>query len=526
MRKILFSICVILTSCQSLKKHNDTVTKLHTIEALHEDVDKAYKQLKKIHPRLYQYISKENLDFKFDSLKKTIKKPINSRTFYEKLAPVVRAVRQGHISVRQPHKRLTKTQRKYYKEKKFELSKLSFESVENKIWVKRTTGKDSTLVGAEVLKMGEESATKLVDKYNGLIASDGYNTTLYNSFVGSRFLSFYFRDKGFVDSLKVTFKNKDSVFSKVFRRVDKKKKDKDSLSIKSDSLKVKRLTKAEKKQKKLEHKKKRKDNSKYGYIYSEKLYTRNFSLKGKDSTIAYMKIRGFTRGNYKNFYRESFETIDSLGIKNLIIDLRDNGGGRLAEINNLYAYLTDTDYVFINDSEVNSRIPFLKSFMSNTTPGGFKFLAALISPAIVTHNLLKTKKKNGKLYYKFKYSKLQESNPLNFKGKIYVLINGNSFSASSILSTHLKANKRAIFVGEETGGAYNGTVAGIFKGYKLPNSKVLINMGMMQIDAPQKTNPDGYGVKADVVMKPTHQDRLNNIDAELEWIINDIEGKN
>ncbi len=526
MRKFLFCICIIFTSCTSVKKHNETVSKLHSVEALHEDVDKAYKQLKRIHPRLYQYVSKETLDFKFDSLKKTIQKPETSKVFYERLAPVVRAVRQGHISVRQPHKRLTKEQRKYYKEKKFELSELDFESLDNKIWVKRTIGKDSTLIGCEVLKMGEEPVNELVNKYNNLIASDGYNTTLYHSFVGSRFLSFYYKDKGFIDSLKVTFKNKDSIFSKLFRRIDKKTKSKDSLTSKADTLKVKRLTKLEKKEKKIAAKQKKKNNTKYGYIHSAKLYTRHFSLKGKDSSIAYMKIRGFSRGSYKDFYRESFEKIDSLKIKSLIIDLRDNGGGRLSEINNLYSYLIDKDYVFINDSEVNSRIPFLKSFMSNTTPGGVKIFVGLLSPAIIAHNLIKIKKKDGKLYYKFRYSKLQEPSPLNYKGKIYVLINGNSFSASSILSTHLKANKRATFIGEETGGAYNGTVAGIFKGYKLPNSKVRINMGMMQIDAPQKVAPDGYGVKADIIMKPTRQDRIDNVDAELNWIIKDIEGKN
>ncbi len=526
MRKLLFCVYIILTSCTSVKKHNVIVSKLHSIETLHEDVNKAYKQLKRNHPRLYQYTSKIALDFKFDSLKRAINKRLTSKAFYEKLAPVIREVKQGHISVSPPHKRLTKAQRKFYKEKKFELNKLDFESVEDKIWVKRSLGNDSTLVGCQVLKIGEEQVDKLVKKYNNLIATDGYNTTLYHSFVGSRFLNFYYKDKGFVDSLNITFKAKDSVFSRMFRRIEKEKKQKDSFLIKRVNKKHKRLSKLQKKEKKIEAKKERKDNKKYGYIHSKKLYTRHFSLKGKDSSIAYMRIRGFTRGPYKDFYKESFEKVESLKIKNLIIDLRDNGGGRLSEINNLYSYLTNKDFIFINESEVNSRIPLLKMLMTNTTPSIVKVIAGVLSPVIAVHNLIKTKKRNGKLYYKFRYSKLQKPNPLNFKGKIYVLINGNSFSASSILSTHLKANKRATFVGEETGGAYNGTVAGIFKKYELPNTKVKISMGMMQIDAPQKITPDGYGVKADIIMKPTRQDRLNDIDAELNWVIKDIESKN
>ena len=53
-------------SCGSIKSYNTAVTQLHDIENLRKDVDKAYLQLQRHHPRLYQYTSKEKLDFKFD----------------------------------------------------------------------------------------------------------------------------------------------------------------------------------------------------------------------------------------------------------------------------------------------------------------------------------------------------------------------------------------------------------------------------------------------------------------------------
>ena len=106
-----------------------------------------------------------------------------------------------------------------------------------------------------------------------------------------------------------------------------------------------------------------------------------------------------------------------------------------------------------------------------------------------------------------------------------MLINGNSFSASSLVSTHLKATKRATFVGQETGGAYNGTVAGLFNDYELPNSKVRIRMGMLQVEAPYKIEPDGYGVKPDVEIMPTVSDLENDIDPHIEWVLKDIATK-
>ena len=101
MKKFLWSfvLLLVLFSCKSVKKHNEQITKLHPSEDLHSDIDKLYQQLKRHHPKLYQYTPKAKLDFKFDSLKIAINKPLDSRTFYKKVAPVVAQIKQGHIGV-------------------------------------------------------------------------------------------------------------------------------------------------------------------------------------------------------------------------------------------------------------------------------------------------------------------------------------------------------------------------------------------------------------------------------------------
>ena len=94
------------------------------------------------------------------------------------------------------------------------------------------------------------------------------------------------------------------MFDKTFKRIAKKEK-----TTKNDSVKIKKpiiLSKAEKKEKRLVAKAKRKYNKMYGFIKSRKIYTRNFNFIGKDSSVAYMKIRGFGNGKYKDFYKESF----------------------------------------------------------------------------------------------------------------------------------------------------------------------------------------------------------------------------
>ncbi|WP_282042896.1 S41 family peptidase [Winogradskyella flava] len=533
MQKVLFFlyISLVFASCASTEKHNAQITKLHPVADLHKDIDKVYKQLKRHHPHLYQFTSKDILDFKFDSLKNAIDEPMDSRTFYKQLSQVTKYIGQGHMSISPPSKQFDRKERKILNKMKFDINNLDFEYLDNKLLIVNARGNDSLLVGSEVLMVESERPTDLIKQYKKRFASDGYNTTFYNRILGNRFMRYYVNDKGRFDSISLTLRNSDSTFVKFYKRALKDKfASKASDSLKKDSLQtIKRtkvkLTKAERKAKKLEAKAKREHNSKYGYVAQRKEYTRNLNFIGKDSSVALLKIRGFSNGNYEAFYDESFKAIDSLSAETLIIDLRNNFGGRLKEITYLYSYLTDKEFVMINPSEINSRSPFLKSLMSNSRPVVVKTLAGLISPFIYGYDLFKTKKKDGKLYYRFKASRTQEPKPTNFKGKIYVLVNGNSFSASSVLSTKLHGDKRATFVGEETGGAYNGTVAGFYKIYELPNTKVRARIGLAHIDAPHKISPDGYGVKPDVEILPTFQDRLDKRDPELEWILNDIENK-
>ena len=149
----------------------------------------------------------------------------------------------------------------------------------------------------------------------------------------------------------------------------------------------------------------------------------------------------------------------------------------------------------------------------------FKFLGA---PFYYSIFYFKTRKEASGTYLSNRHSKQSNLKLNNFKGKIYVLINGGSYSASSIISSNLKSTQRAFFVGEETGGTYNGTVAAQWALVELPNSKVELNIGLGVVSATGKTEIVGRGIFPDKEILPTLEDRKNNIDPELNWILEDI----
>ncbi|MCK0130125.1 S41 family peptidase [Flavobacteriaceae bacterium F08102] len=517
----------LLTACSSVKKYNAQITTKIAVEDLQKDIDYTYRKLQKLHPNLDQYISKGQLEAKFDSLRKSIKEPLTGRAFFKNLAPVLFSIRQGHISIGPPTRKLTRKERKDYAKTKFELGQFKFEVLQKKLWIKAVFDNDTTLVGSQVLQVDGKPFKELLHKYKKQFASDGYNTTLYDRFVGARFAQMYLQEYGILDSVKLTLSIKDSVFQRTLRRIPKDSSfyavDKKKL-IFSDSLRKikKELSKKELVQRKEQLKKEREYKKKHGYI-KRGLYTRNFKFIDSLSQIGYMKIRHFSNGNYKKFYKETFAKLDSFKTSVLILDLRDNPGGRLAEIDKLYSYLALEDYQLINPGEIKTKTPFLNAVLSKNRPFLVRAFAVLFSPVIIPIELMHVKKMKGMYYYRFSSTKVKSPNALNFKGKLYVLINGNSFSASSIISTNLQATKRAVFVGEETGGAYNGTVAGLMKYVELPNSKVRMNFGMIQIESPFKTDVDGYGVKPDIKIIPTPADRAQGIDPELKWVLKNIQ---
>lgn len=519
-KKILTcALVILLLGCSSTKKYNEQISKLHSIEEIQEDIDFTYRKLQRLHPDLYWYINKDSLDKKMNTLRQSIKAPISSIEFYKRLAPVVASIRQGHTAIYSPRKRQSKKEKKAKGKRSYGFKPLAFEGEGDKVFIKKNYGKDNTLIaGSEILSVDNEKTNDLLASFKKQHTGDGYNTTFIPKYISSNFGSLYARTHEQKDSLLVTLKTGDSIYSRYIYASYSKENE----ILKKDTVPKQNISKLDKQIARKKNKQIRKDRDKYGYDSFKKEYNRNFEFIKSDTTatVAYMKIRSFTKGNYKDFYEESFSKIDSAKCQNLILDLRGNLGGRLSEIDEFYSYVTNKKYVFIEKAKMTKRMSFLYPLFHAKSWVG-KTGAVLFSPLLATYQLFKVKKIEGTPYFKFKYSKPRDPKPNAYTGKIYGLINGESFSASSILSTHLKATKRAIFIGEETGGAYNGTIAGFFTILELPNSKINMRLGLMKINAPHTVQPDGFGILPDV-----HIQYEKDKDEELDWVLQNVKTGN
>lgn len=529
MKKILLLVLTVLLfiQCSSVKKQNAQLDTLISVAQMKQDVDFTYQKLQRLHPNLYGYIDKAALDYKFDSVKKTITSPLKPLGFYKKLSPLVAAVRQGHSQVYTPTKQFTKKEAKILEKKGTgPISQFDLDVIDNKLYVLKNKSQDQSIqAGAEIISMNNISPSELIAEYDSYFSSDGFNTT-YKSAVATRKMASYFTyEKGITDSIRYQFKFKDSITTSTIARKAPKKPKKDSLKEKTPQIKQV-LTQAQKETQKEARKALKRKKRINGYNKDAQNFTRNFNFAAKDSSVALMKIRGFKNKSYKTFYKESFQQLQDSKTKTLILDLRSNGGGRLAEIADLYSYLADSSFVFLDKSEVVSRGSLLRGsyFETNSLPE--KMIKIIFAPLAYTFALFEVRKEEDGKYYTQSFTKVKEPKATAFKGKIYVLINGGSFSASSIISSNLKGSGRATFVGQETGGDYNGTVAGFMPEIKLPNSQLIVRIGVMNVVPHYKTPVIGHGIYPDQEIVPTLQDKIEGKDPELQWIVNEINKAN
>lgn len=524
MKKHLFllSILCFLTNCNSVKKHNKQVDKLISIDKLKTDVDFAYKKLQKLHPALFWYISKEQLDFKFDSLKTTITKPLTGYAFYTKITPVINEIRQGHLGITPNSKKWTKKETTELGKKGMgPFSQFEFISFNNKLYVAKNNSIDTSIaVGSEIVSIDSISTTSLLNKYRQLMTSDGFNTTFFRHQLPKRFSGFYVAENGIKDSLLYQFKFRDSTTSVWIKR---KKMNKATIT-KQDSVPKKR-TKDDKKKQKLANKERIRYNYINGFDEQTNTFQRTLSFIEKDSSVAVLRIKSFSIGDFKTFYKQTFIKIKNNKTTTLILDLRGNPGGRLREIRNLYSFVADSAIAFADKNEVVSKTSMLnRTYFSGNLAN--KALQALAYPLYASFTYFYVEKAGGKYYFSGSESRIKPLDENKFEGRMYLLIDGGSFSASSIISSNLKGSRRATFVGEETGGAFNGTVAGQMPIIELPNSKIKMRVGLMKIAAHYKTEEIGRGIRPDIEIIPTLEDKISKNDPETNWILQNIKREN
>lgn len=235
----------------------------------------------------------------------------------------------------------------------------------------------------------------------------------------------------------------------------------------------------------------------------------NVSLQFFDDTaIARLRIRAFDGQRFPALLDSAFRDLREQGTKALILDLRGNGGG-VDEYGALLAsYFVEQPFRYFDHIRLTTIAPSFATWPTRT----FDAVRAGTVPD----------PRGGFRVTPVHHPGVGEQRPAShpFLGKLVVLIDGGSFSTTADVAAQLRSRERATFVGEETGGTYEGNTSGLNALIVLPNSRLRLKIMMYGYwNAVRPPDKPGRGTLPDHMVAYRVGDLLRGRDLALERAI-------
>jgi hypothetical protein len=192
--------------------------------------------------------------------------------------------------------------------------------------------------------------------------------------------------------------------------------------------------------------------------------------------------------NFRDFIDSAFNEIAKKKIKDLVIDLRWNGGGADELGALLYSYL--------------AKEPF----------GYFASKGTVTKQVTIKENPLLG---------------VQQPRLNTYLGRVYFLINGSSFSTTADFCAIAKSHNRGLFIGEETGGGYYGNTSGTSVTIQLLASGITVTIPQYKyVNAVTQAKYPDRGTLADYQISPRIEEVLGQVDVPMLFVFELIKKSN
>jgi hypothetical protein len=462
--KSAWPLLFILLCSFTLGKPSEKYDPAHRYSAaeLREDLSFLRSKFEHHNPNLYLYMTPAAFDKMFDSLSAGISAPMTDLEFYRYIGAITSRIRDGHTSIF-PNEDCEW----WYGNQNYFLP-LLVTCNGDKMITDLCASTDRTIPdGSEITRINGRTAAEILARMRPYAPRDGYNDTRVTWIINNFFAYFYCYCVENPDRFEIAYTTPDGQqlqHTQAALPVD-------SMWTCAYQFYPQRYNSA------------RKDSA----------ITLRFQ---NDSSIAILRIRTFTKGGSKAMGASSFhssihryfEVIQHSGAKNLVIDVRDNGGGNPEYARYVISHLLDSSFVYIEEYQTVDRLHY-NDEKRRTHTRWFPYCGI---------------------------GKFKPQSPV-YKHNLYVLMDGGSTSTAGDFVACLDYYNRATFIGEESGA--NKVVSGgnVREGtFELPNTKLKCRMSTIQgINKKDQPN-DGHGVIPDYLVVPAPDDYIKHRNPMLE----------
>lgn len=479
-------LLLIVSSCTSIKKTNHSFI-LSATEAK-EDLRLLKRVLEAKHPALYRYQSPENFEQHFQNTINGISDSIHQLQLRNKVGYLLAPIGCGHTSVRYSKQLATHLINQPLPQFPFYLKTWK----DSLVVLANTNLADSIIKrGTIITHINQIPAATIIDSMFKLISTDGYAQNFKSQVISTNFPYWYRMAWGTDSIYQITFINHLGSTQQTLVKAFSVQKKQDTLTKKQLSDSVVTKTKA----------------PKPIIIPPQSLQLDTINKWG------YLKISSFSSKGLRKFIKRSFKTIEQYAVKHLIIDIRENGGGKLQLSTLLTRFVKNRPFTIADTVAAKDR--------SLAYGKHLKGLFAYWFPMQLTR-----KQKDG--LFHFKYLENKEYHPKNkyhYNGNIYILQGGYTFSAATQFLHQLHQQENVITIGEETGGGWYGNNAVYTPTLVLPNSGLRVSIPLFSMVYKANKTTAGGGISPEILVEPSSFFIKTGVDGKLQKAISFIEMK-
>ena len=488
-------------SCKITEIKPSEITEKIPAYKLQEDIDEFINILEEVHVNPYMKISKNNFYQAVDSVKRSITDSLNRQEFYQVFTPLVDLLNDSHTGVKFPSG--------IWKHYQYEANGLFFPMIiettkEKRIFIERDFSKSNIPDNTEILSINSMKSEDIINtfmKYEHSPIETSSIKRLERKFHDFMWWILDFRGPFEVETNIGTYNVDGQLYDVLLKNADL-------------------------------------------YIKSNNLAKENIVLTEVDAETCILKIASYSGAlsEFKIQIEKKFKMIQEKAYKNLIIDVRNNGGGNDNNGLTVLDYITDkplsealASTFMIKRSKryeksLKCKAPWIIRPMVNLrtiswfdkdyrkllkalleTPRGENAIAHI--PSIEQSQITGRSRTNV-----FELSMLEPTeNPLRFKGNVLVLSNHNSYSATTAFIGAVKDYGLGKIVGTETGDCPTGFGQNLY--FELKNSSLRCHSSTTFMIRVSGDIDMTHGVIPDHYVEQKIEDTEKNIDTILEYTL-------
>lgn len=448
-----------------------------------KDFDLFQTVYKKANAGLYKYHTKQEIDSIFSANRKQINQQTSYRGFYNLIWNVIDFTGSCHNDLSYPD-----SLKKELREQEI-FFPIPLKFLNNKLYT--TLPYETIPVGSEIISINGIEVLKFVSEVSKYTSTDGHNITGKYAFLETGSLFFYiYLAYGEQDSFTIHYKESEEKKEIVLKSVDYKSA--------IGNYKRRFIPDYEKSK-----------TADYSFCYADSAKTGLLTV----NTFGVGGPKSEGHKSYAAFLDSVFSDLKSRNIQNLIVDIRENGGGNDPNDLLLYSYLTKRDFRENRSAFTLFNIVPLKKFYVEEEADEINDLEKDLKDE---HAVLK----NKKYYQNEQFNPIWTPKPNAYSGKIYLLVSPFVASAGSLFASLVKSDEQSVVIGQETLGGYYGHTGHIPVTYKLPKTGLLLTFSIVDLEQDVEKLSDqkpGDGVKPDYTVEQTIEEYLESTDVVLEF---------